>query len=88
MACSPEFTHSVYVDCDWSGVANDPCSTTGFYIFLVSSLISQKNKKQTAVSSSKAESQRRALANPTAELVRFRWLLVDLETIQSTVTPL
>lgn len=29
-----------------------------------------------------------ALANPTAELVRFRWLLVDLETIQSTVTPL
>lgn len=52
MACSPEFTHSAHVDCDWSGIANDPCSTTGFYFFLVSSLISQKNKKQTAVSSS------------------------------------
>jgi hypothetical protein len=47
-------------------------------IFLGSSHIAWKSKKQTVVSRSTAEAELRALATTTSEIIWLRWLLADL----------
>ncbi|XP_051134184.1 uncharacterized mitochondrial protein AtMg00810-like [Andrographis paniculata] len=54
-------TLSGYSDADWAGDPTDRCSTTDLCFFLGDSLISWRNKKQTLVSRSSAESEYRAL---------------------------
>lgn len=66
-----------YSDADWAGDVTDRRSTTGYLIFLGNSLISWKSKKQDTVSRSSAESEYRALADTTAEVLWLRRLLVD-----------
>jgi hypothetical protein len=47
-------------------------------IFLGSSPIAWKSKKQTVVSRSTAKAELRALATTTSEIIWLRWLLADL----------
>ncbi|CAJ2642140.1 unnamed protein product [Trifolium pratense] len=71
---------NAYSDVDWAGDPSDCRSTTGFCIFLGDSLISWRSKKQTLTARSSTESEYRALAGTTSEILWLRWLLADLET--------
>lgn len=76
-----------YFDFNWAGDVNDKKSTTKFSIFLWSSLISWKSKKQDTVSKSLAEIEYRALADITAEIILLRSLLYDFRIRNSAATP-
>ncbi|XP_054817787.1 uncharacterized mitochondrial protein AtMg00810-like [Prosopis cineraria] len=69
---SSSLTLRAYSDADWGGDHDDRRSTTGFCIFLGHSLISWRSKKQTLASRSSAESEYRALADTTAEVLHDR----------------
>ncbi|XP_028125733.1 uncharacterized protein LOC114322591 isoform X1 [Camellia sinensis] len=75
-------------DADWAGDVNDHKSISGFYMFLSDSLISWKSKKQTIVARSTAETEYRAMAHATAEIIWLRGLLSDLGVPQSSPTSL
>ena len=67
-----------YSDATWVSNPVDRRSVTGFCIFLGSSLIAWKSKKQTGVSRSSTEAELRAMATIAEEIVWLRWLLADL----------
>jgi hypothetical protein len=67
---------------------NDRCSVTCYCIFLSSSPIAWKSKKQVVVSRSSTEAELRALATTTAEIVWLRWLLADFGIVCDGPTPL
>ena len=67
-----------YSHSTWASDPNDRCSVTGYCLFLGTSLIAWKSKKQTAVARSSAEVELRALATTTSEIIWLRWLLADL----------
>ncbi|XP_049934544.1 retrovirus-related Pol polyprotein from transposon RE1 isoform X1 [Nymphaea colorata] len=71
-------TISVYVDADYAGCPSDRKSTTGFCVFIGSNLVTWKSKKQTVVARSSAESEYRAMAQGTAEVMWVRSLMLDL----------
>jgi hypothetical protein len=77
-----------YSDATWASDVNDRCSVTGYCIFLGSSLIAWKSKKQVAVSRSSNEAELRAIATTTAEIVWLRWLLADFGIVCDSSTPL
>jgi hypothetical protein len=79
---------SAYSDADWGRDPTDRRSTTGFCFFLGDSLISWWSKKQSIVSRSSTESEYRALADTTTELVWLRWLLGDMGVSFDAATPL
>ncbi|XP_051150311.1 secreted RxLR effector protein 161-like [Andrographis paniculata] len=64
-------TLSGYSDVDWSGDPIDCRWTTSLCFFLDDSFIFWRNKKQTLVSRSSAESEYHALTNSTSELLLF-----------------
>jgi hypothetical protein len=66
----------------------DRRSITGYCIFIGTSPIAWKSKKQSAVSRSSAEAEVRALATTTAEIIWLRWLLADLGASCDNSTPL
>ncbi|KAK9108921.1 hypothetical protein Sjap_016981 [Stephania japonica] len=77
---------SGYSDADWAGDPTDRRSTTGYCFFLGNSLISWRSKKQTVTSRSSTESEYRALADATSELLWLRWLLEDMEVQHNSAT--
>ncbi|KAK9159705.1 hypothetical protein Syun_006046 [Stephania yunnanensis] len=77
---------SGYSDADWAGDPTDRCSTTGYCFFLGNSLISWRSKKQTVTSRSSTESEYRALADATSELLWLRWLLEDMGVQHDSAT--
>ncbi|TYK30390.1 putative mitochondrial protein [Cucumis melo var. makuwa] len=77
---------SGYSDADWAGDPTDRRSTTGYCFYLGDSLISWRSKKQSVVSRSSTESEYRALADTTAELLWLHWLLADMGVPQQGPT--
>lgn len=77
-----------FSDADWGGDITDRRSTTGYCFFLGDSLISWRSKKQSLTSRSSTESEYRALADTTQELLWLRWLLSDMGAPQISATPL
>ena len=67
---------------------SDRRSLSAYCVFLGSSLIAWKTKKQTAVSRSSAEAELRAMASVTAEITWLRWLLQDFGVSVAAPTPL
>ncbi|XP_060974209.1 uncharacterized mitochondrial protein AtMg00810-like [Cannabis sativa] len=78
-ATNTEVKLHAYTDSDWAACPDTRKSTTGFRIFVGSSIISWENKKQHTISRSSAEAKYRAMANTTCEVV---WLLSVLKELK------
>ena len=72
-------TLTTYCDSDGGGCQTTWRSVSGYCIFLGSSIISWKWKKQTNISRSSAEAEYRTMANTCLEIVWLRYLLQDLK---------
>lgn len=86
--CSSSLQLQAYSDATWASDHSDRRSLSAYCVFLGSSLIAWKTKKQTAVSRSSAEAELRAMAALTAEITWLRWLLEDFGVFVSPPTPL
>lgn len=71
-------TLTAFSDADWAGDHLDRRSTTGYYLFLRSNLISWCAKKQHTVARSSTEAEYRALAHTAADVTWVQQLLLDL----------
>jgi len=69
---------SAFSDADWAGCVDDRKSIGGFVVFLGSNLVSWSARKQATVSRSSTESEYKALANATAEVMWIQTLLKEL----------
>ncbi|CAJ2634510.1 unnamed protein product [Trifolium pratense] len=79
---------SAYNDADWAGCPDTQRSVTGWCMFLGTSLISWKSKKQARVSKSSTESEYRAMSPACSEIIWLRGLLAELGFPQTEPTSL
>ena len=75
---SSELCLNAFADADWATCKESRRSITGFCVYLGTSLISWKSKKQAVVSRSSTEAEYRSLALATCELIWIQQLLRDL----------
>ncbi|XP_026396067.1 uncharacterized protein LOC113290699 [Papaver somniferum] len=85
---SSSFTLGGFSDAGWAGDHSDRKSTTGYCIFLGDSLISWRSKKQSTPARSSSESEYRAMADATAEIIWLCWLIEDMGVAIYDPTPL
>lgn len=77
-----------YCDTDWATCKRTRCSITGYCIYLSSTPISWKSKKQTIVSKSSSEAEYRSLALTVCELQWISYLLKDFSIFPHLSIPL
>jgi hypothetical protein len=77
-----------YCDATWASDPSDRRSLFSYCVFLSSSLIASKTKKQVAVSRLSAEAELRAMGLVTAEVTWLRSLLENFGVFVSMLTPL
>ncbi|KAI3500537.1 hypothetical protein L1887_36359 [Cichorium endivia] len=78
MSKSSDLLLTAWSDSDWAKCVNSRRSITGYCLFLGDNLISWKSKKQSTVSRSSTESEYRALATVTCEVLWLLKLMQDL----------
>jgi len=83
--CENNLQLKAFSDSDWASCDLTRKSTTGYCIYIGTSLISRKTKKQNTVSRSSSEAEYRALATTVCELQWLTFLLRDPQI--DTVTP-
>ncbi|WVZ64535.1 hypothetical protein U9M48_014036 [Paspalum notatum var. saurae] len=76
---SPSMLVSAFSDADWAGSLDDRRSTSGFFVFLGTNLVSWSARKQATVSRSSTEAEYKAMANATAEVIWIQTLLKELD---------
>ncbi|KAI3781572.1 hypothetical protein L2E82_11589 [Cichorium intybus] len=76
---SDEFLLTAWADSDWAKCVDSRRSITGYCLFLGNNLVSWKSKKQSTVSRSSTESEYRALATVTCEILWVLKLMRDLD---------
>ncbi|WKA01935.1 hypothetical protein VitviT2T_020184 [Vitis vinifera] len=77
-----------FTNSDWGGCPDESRSTNGYAIYLGKNLISWTSKKQPTIARSSTESEYRALANSTVEIMWLRSLLSELGFSSSNPTTL
>lgn len=78
LSSSDNLSLTAYSDADWGGCPDTRRSTSGYCVFLGSSLVSWSSKRQTTTSRSSVEAEYRGVANAVAETMWLRQLLCDL----------
>ena len=76
---SSPITINAYSDPDWATCTDTRKSLTGYCIFLGTSLVSWKTKKQNTISRSSCEAEYRSLASTVCELLWISYILRDLK---------